>query len=122
MYGDVDRILYSREVIEERVKELAGQVVGAYRDRPFMAAVTLNGAFMFAADLVRHLPQKIDMVFVQGSQPEIAVHCKSKGETLHVLGMPRVNLYLVAERIKDGGEALAWPLPYEIVIVGVFEE
>lgn len=70
MYGDVERILYSREVIEERVKELAGQVVGAYRDRPFVAAVALNGAFMFAADLVRHLPQKIEMVFVRASSYE----------------------------------------------------
>ena len=95
MYGDVERILYSREVIEERVKELAGQVIGAYRDRPFVVAVTLNGAFMFAADLVRHLPQKIEMIFVRASsyegaaepvkEPEVTIPESCELEGQHVL-------------------------------------
>lgn len=72
MYGDVDRILYTREVIEERVKELAGQVVGVYREEPFVVAVALQGAFIFAADLVRHLPQAIEILFVQASSYEDA--------------------------------------------------
>lgn len=65
MYGDVDEILYSREVIEERVKELAAQVMAVYREKPLTVAVVLRGAFIFAADLVRHLPQPCDIVFVR---------------------------------------------------------
>lgn len=64
---DVDRMLYTREQIEERVKELAAQVVGVYRDRPFVVAVTLKGAFIFAADLVRHLPEQIEIAFVRSA-------------------------------------------------------
>lgn len=64
---EVDRMLYSREVIAERVKELAGQLVGVYRDQPFVVAVVLKGAFIFAADLIRHLPENIEVVFVRAS-------------------------------------------------------
>ncbi len=65
MLGDIQEILYSREVIDERVKELAAHVQGAYRDQPLTVAVVLNGAFIFAADLVRHLAADVDMVFVR---------------------------------------------------------
>ena len=61
------RILYTREVIDERVKELAGQVAGVYREKPFVVAITLKGAFIFAADLIRHLPEPIDVVFVRSA-------------------------------------------------------
>lgn len=67
MRTDLGRILYSREVIEERVKELAAQVVGVYRERPFVVAVVLKGAFVFAADLVRHLPEQVEIVFVRAA-------------------------------------------------------
>lgn len=67
MYQDIDEILYSREVIEERVKELAAQVVGVYREHDLTVAVTLKGAFLFASDLVRHLAQQVDIVFLSSN-------------------------------------------------------
>ncbi len=63
----VGQILYSREVIEERVKELAAQVMSVYREKPLTVAVVLRGGFIFAADLVRHLGQQCDIVFVRAS-------------------------------------------------------
>lgn len=70
MHPDVDRILYTREVIAERVKELAAQVLAVYREQDFTVCVVLRGAFIFAADLVRHLPQQTDAVFVRASSYE----------------------------------------------------
>ena len=67
MEADIDRILYTREQIDERVKELAAQVVGVYRENDLTVVVALTGAFMFAADLVRHLAQHVDLVFVRSS-------------------------------------------------------
>ena len=67
MEGDIERILYSREQIDERVKELAAQVVGVYREKDLTVAVALTGAFMFAADIVRHLVQHVDMVFLRST-------------------------------------------------------
>lgn len=64
----------------------------------------------------------IRMVFVKGSPPaqELANH---PGETLTVLGSPRVDLAKVAEiaQAQDGdGQEDTVSLPYEMVIVGVF--
>ena len=60
------------------------------------------------------------MVFVGGTGPAEKVKTMNKGETLVVLGIPRIDLSLVAWRAKKGGEARDWDLPYEMVIVGVY--
>jgi hypoxanthine phosphoribosyltransferase len=108
MYRDVDRILYTREVIEERVKELAGQVVGVYREEPFVVVVALQGAFVFAADLVRHLPQAIEIVFV---------HAASYGDRTSATKPPVIEIppkpdlagrhVLLVEDIVDSGRTVA---------------
>ena len=67
MLEDISEILFTREVIEERVKELAAHVQGAYRDSDLTVAVVLNGAFMFGADLVRHLASRVEIVFIRSS-------------------------------------------------------
>ena len=46
MMGEVE-LLFSREVIEDRVKQLAAQVVAVYREKPLTVAVVLGGAFIF---------------------------------------------------------------------------
>ena len=69
--------------------------------------------------------RKRRMVFVKDTPPEIAIRDKSAGDCLVVLGIPRVNLTLVDWRVKhskERPEVLNWSLPYEIVVVGVYEE
>ena len=86
MYADIDEIVFSREVIDERVKELAAQVMAVYREKPLTVAVVLNGAFLFAADLVRHLAQQCEIVFVraqsygEGTKPQAAPVLDLPGE------------------------------------------
>lgn len=108
MYDHVDRIVYTREVIAERVKELAGQVVGVYRDQRFVVAVVLKGAFIFAADLVRNLPEQVEVVFVRS---------RSYGNGTRPAGDPVVELpadfdltgrhVLLVEDIVDTGRTVA---------------
>ena len=46
------------------------------------------------------------------------------GERLHVYGMPRIDLAEVARRVagsKADPALLTRPLPYEIIIMGVYE-
>ncbi len=65
------------------------------------------------------------MVFVKGTEPEKAVQGLKKGEQLHVLGIPRIDLSLLSWRIhnyKERPEVLTWNLPYEIIIVAVYKE
>lgn len=46
-------------------------------------------------------------------------------DTLHLLGIPRIDLALVSWRVRhraDRPEALTWNLPYEIIVVGLYEQ
>jgi len=57
-------ILFSREVIDGRVRELAGQISRDYAGRELLVVGVLNGAFVFMADLIRALdvPCRVDFV------------------------------------------------------------
>lgn len=58
------RLLYSREIIDRRVKELAGAISCDLAGRDVVLIGVLKGAFIFLADLVRHLtiPHTVDFV------------------------------------------------------------
>ncbi len=57
-------ILFPKEVIEGRVRELAGQISRDYAGRELLIVGVLNGAFIFMADLIRSLdiPCCVDFV------------------------------------------------------------
>lgn len=59
--------------------------------------------------------------FVKGSAPYKAVTKLKSGERLRIVGIPRVNLSLVAWRCSPASQpdALEWNLPYEMVAVGL---
>jgi hypothetical protein len=61
------------------------------------------------------------MVFTDGTAPAGAVKDLKKGDKLHVLGIPRVNLERISFAMQSsGGASVTIPLPYEMIIVGVF--
>ena len=64
------------------------------------------------------------MVFTKGTPPADAVKDLKKGDKLHVLGIPRVNLnmvYAIASGLK-GNEEYSESLPYEMIIVAVLKD
>lgn len=65
------------------------------------------------------------MVFVKGTPPELKVRSLNKGDKMHVLGIPRIDLALVSWRVRTAAtrpEVLTWTLPYEIIVVGVYDQ
>ncbi len=63
------------------------------------------------------------MVFVKGTPPADQVKDLKKGDTLHLLGIPRVNLaevYAIAE--IAGKQAASVTLPYEMIVVAVLPD
>lgn len=57
-------ILFTRDAIERRVQEIAGQISGDYKGRELIVIGILKGAFIFMADLIRALsiPCRVDFV------------------------------------------------------------
>ena len=67
LHPDLERILVSREDINNRVKELAAQISYDYRDAEKIYLIgILKGAFIFLADLCRELtiPHIVDFMAV----------------------------------------------------------
>jgi hypothetical protein len=63
------------------------------------------------------------MVFVAGTEPAKDVSDLEIGDQLHVLGIPRVNLERLSAAVrKKGTKQFKANLPYEMIIVGVFED
>lgn len=94
-------------------------------ERPIEVA---DGRFAFAKvrDMDGHLLlRKKRVVFVKGTPPEAAVKDAQEGQCFRVLGIPRLDLALVSWRTKQAAEGrtevLTWNLPYEIIIVGLYE-
>ena len=60
------------------------------------------------------------MVFVKGTPPANKILSLAKGDRLHVLGIPRVNLAEVsAIATKNGTKEVDVKLPYEMIVVAI---
>jgi hypoxanthine phosphoribosyltransferase len=66
LLDDVGKVLISEQEIQKRVAELAQAINATYTDddRPLLICV-LKGAFMFLADLVRHLEIRHEVDFME---------------------------------------------------------
>ncbi len=77
-------------------------------------------------DIVKHRR----MVFVKDTDAEAALQGLQARDTLHVIGIPRVDLALISWRVSAAADpnqrekfpqVLNWSLPYEMIIVAVVE-
>ena len=88
--------------------------------------VVEDGRFVEAAVLDldgKRLVDKLRMVFVKDTPPDRLVRELKAGDRLHVFGLPRIDLAVVAWRVRHGvenPELLDRTLPYEIVVVGAY--
>jgi len=67
MMSDIKEVLITEEQIQAKVRELAEQIERDYRDKSPVLVGVLNGAFLFLADLVRHLDLDVTIDFVSWS-------------------------------------------------------
>jgi hypothetical protein len=108
---------------------------GLYNDVEFLMEVIDNkqikvpgGRFVIASarDLKGNLlVERLRMIFVKDTPPERAVRLLKRGGRLHVFGLPRVDFAEVSRRVKGSQKdpaLLVKPLPYEIIILGVFKD
>lgn len=71
-------LLYSRDEIARRVRELARIISAEYADKDLVLIGILRGAFMFLADLIRHLtiPAAVDFI----GAASYGYHSESSGQ------------------------------------------
>jgi hypoxanthine phosphoribosyltransferase len=100
-------LMISREEIARRVKEIGLQLSVDYRDKnPLMLAI-LNGAFIFAADLVRASDMNLEITFVKLASYSGTA---TTGNVQTVLGLDKAlkgRHIIIVEDIIDTGNTLA---------------
>ncbi len=100
----------------EFVMKIASDPQFVVRDGRFVAASAMD-------DRGKLLVERLRMVFARGTPPEEAVKLLKSGDQLHVYGIPRLDFAEIARRVKSaqpGTVTRLQPLPYEILILGVY--
>ncbi len=96
-----------RDVIKARILELGKEIAIDYREKYPLFIVVLNGAFMFAADLLRASGMECQIHFIKLSS---YVGTTSTGEVKEIIGLDRASLegrhVVVVEDIVDTGKTM----------------
>ncbi len=104
-------IYLTEAVIQQRVKEMAGQISRDFAGkRPLFIAI-LNGSFMFAADLFKHLTIEAELCFIKLASYK---GLKSSGNVVTSIGLED-DIFgkeiIIVEDIVDTGKTLHNFLP-----------
>lgn len=103
----------SKDNIDKMVTEVAHKISSDYKDRELVLIGVLKGAFIFLADLARHLtiPVKIDFVRVASYGSGT-----SSSGTIHLTKEIEIDIknkdVLIVEDIADTGLTLAYLIDY----------
>ena len=98
-------VLISREEINRRVEQLGQEISQDYKGRELHLVGVLNGAFMFLADLVRHLSIPCQICFLQASSYKEQLVSTGKVKLMNNLDLSGKDV-LVVEDIFDTGLTL----------------
>ncbi len=107
------RVLISEEQIQQRLRELAAQITRDYDGLPVTLLGILTGSLMLVADLVRQLPLRTRIGFLQASSYRGATTRPDKLEIVRTL-LPDVRdrHVLLVDDILDTGRTLAQVLDH----------
>ena len=97
----------SRQSIENRVSELSAMISKDYEGRCPLFIVVLNGAFLFAGELVKHIPLTCEITFIRLSS---YAQTESTGKVREIIGLDD-NIenrdVIIIEDIVDTGLTIA---------------
>src|SRR5678809_705479 len=104
-------IYLSETAIQERVKNIAESINTEYEDRQPLFIAILNGSFMFASDLFKHITIDTEICFIKLASYR---GTKSSGQVITAIGLDTDitgrNL-IILEDIIDTGKTLNEFLP-----------
>ena len=99
--------LFSREQIDSIVKALAERIAADYGPSELVLVCVLKGAFMFFADLARHLPMPIQIDFVRLASYGSGMKSTGKIDLTKDVETPLEGRnVLIVEDIIDSGRTL----------------
>ncbi len=112
LQNDIAKVLISEEAIQARTAELARQISDDYAGKnPFLIAV-LKGAFVFLADLCRHLtiPHEVHFMAISSYGGKATQSSGVVRILMDLAASPEGRDVLIIEDIIDSGHTLAYIL------------
>ncbi|WP_457574904.1 hypoxanthine phosphoribosyltransferase [Desulfolithobacter sp.] len=103
------KLLLSSEQIQQRVAELGQELTREYAGKKLVLMGVLNGAFMFLADLAKHIELDLEVDFIRVASYGNET---STSGTIRLTKEPELELVgkdiLLVEDIIDTGTTMAW--------------
>ena len=113
MLQDVKEILFSEEVINTKIKELAGRISDDYKGKELLVVGVLKGSVIFAAELIKNItiPCEIDFMAVSsyGNSSETTGIVRILKDLDHEISGKDI---IIVEDIVDSGVTLDYLLKY----------
>ncbi|MDP8955908.1 MAG: hypoxanthine phosphoribosyltransferase [Actinomycetota bacterium] len=108
---DIERVLLSREDIEQKVSDLGAVISRDYAGKELLLVGVLKGAFVFMADLARHIDLPMEFDFMAVSSYGAATQTSGVVRILKDLDHEIMGRHvLVVEDIVDSGLTLSYLL------------
>ena len=113
MSNNIEKVLYDRAMIQERVIELGKELDEKYQGEEVLIVSLLRGSFVFAADLVREMKTKMEIDFLTTSSYENEVVSSGRVKILHELRAKVEGRHvLIVDDIVDSGRTLKFVTDY----------
>lgn len=109
MQADLSKILFTREQIQIRVRELGGEIAAVYADlEPGLTIVPiLSGSIIFLADLIRELPMRMKIALIQlSTYPGATTMAQEPRVVTELAADVRGRHVLIVDDILDTGRTL----------------
>lgn len=107
MYNQLERILFTKEQIAERVKELGEQISADYKDCYPLLVCILKGSSIFYADLVRAITVHLSFDFMAVSSYGAQTTSSGEVKMIKDLDSSIENRHvIIVEDIVDSGHTL----------------
>jgi hypoxanthine phosphoribosyltransferase len=109
--NDIEQVLLSSDQIQQRIAEIGAQITQQYAGRDLVLVGVLKGAFVFMADLSRHIHLPLEFDFMAVSSYGAATHTSGVVRILKDLDHEiQGRDVLVVEDIVDSGLTLSYLL------------
>lgn len=109
MMKDIKKVLYSKEEIAKRVKELGAQITKDFKDEKITLICILRGSCVFFADLLRAIKLDVDIDFISVSSYGTGTVSTGEVNLIKDLGAPiKDKNVILVEDIIDTGTTLSY--------------
>lgn len=109
LLNDIQEVLYDAEQIQQKVKELGGQLSRDFEGRNPLVICILKGAFIFMADLVKNMDIPLELDFMAISSYGASTKSSGVVKIIKDLDTPVEGRdVLIVEDIIDSGLTLSY--------------